>query len=88
MIQTQTKNLEKQLDVVKILEKKQEVLLKELNEEKDFVDSVINSQENFVITTDGIHLKTANKAFVNFYNSTSVDKLNFKDSFVLINEDK
>ena len=74
MIQTQTKNLEKQLDVVKISEKKQEALLKELDEEKDFVDSVINSQENFVITTDGIHLKTANKAFMNFYNITSVDE--------------
>ena len=48
-------------------------LMLELEDEKQFINLVINSQENFVITTDGIHLRTANKAFLDFYEIDNVD---------------
>jgi ABC-type amino acid transport substrate-binding protein/serine phosphatase RsbU (regulator of sigma subunit) len=47
---------------------------KELNNEKNFINSVLNGQENFVITSDGKHLKTANKAFFEFYNVKTTEE--------------
>ncbi|MEA1917936.1 MAG: SiaB family protein kinase [Campylobacterota bacterium] len=51
----------------------------ELNDEKNFINTIIDSQENFVITSDGKCLKTANKAFYNFYNVKDID--DFMDKF-------
>ncbi|MCK5111513.1 MAG: SiaB family protein kinase [Arcobacteraceae bacterium] len=54
-------------------------LAEALEEEKQFINSVINSQENFVITSDGKCLKTANSAFLNFYNVKDTNE--FLDKF-------
>jgi len=47
---------------------------RELNDERHFVNSVMNSQENIVITTNGEVLKTANKALFDFFEISSVDE--------------
>jgi len=46
----------------------------DLNDERNFVNSVMNSQNNIVISTDGTSLKTANKALFDFYEISSVDE--------------
>ncbi len=73
-VEIQTKDLRKQLRVVKIAERKQEQLFVELNDERNFINTIMNSQENFVITSDGKCLKTANKAFYNFYNVQNIEE--------------
>ena len=40
----------------------------ELEKERYFIDTVLNTQEQIVITTDGKVIKSANKAFMKFYN--------------------
>jgi len=40
---------------------------KEAQESKEYANSIMNSQENFVITTDGNKIRSANKAFLEFY---------------------
>jgi PAS domain S-box-containing protein len=46
----------------------------EIKEQSVFIDSIMNAQENFVITSDGKVLRTANKAFFNFYNINNTDQ--------------
>ncbi len=46
----------------------------ELNDEKNFINTIMDSQENFVITSDGKCLKTANKSFFDFYNIKDTDE--------------
>lgn len=46
----------------------------ELNDERNFVHSVMNSQNNFVIATDGQVMKLANKSMFQFYDIQSVDE--------------
>lgn len=46
----------------------------ELHNQKNFINSVMDTQQSFVITSDGKCLRTANKAFLNFYNVTNVDE--------------
>ena len=50
-----------------------------LEEEKVFINSIINAQDNFVITSDGQYIRTVNKAFCNFYNVKDVAE--FIDKF-------
>ncbi len=40
---------------------------RDLNDERSFVNSVINSQNNFVVSTDGVVMKSANSAMLRFY---------------------
>jgi len=40
----------------------------EITEQNKFIDSIMNTQENFVLTTNGVSLKTANKSFLSFFN--------------------
>ena len=49
------------------LEIKVEERTKELSDERKFIDSVMNSQSSIVITTDGKSIKSANKAFLDFF---------------------
>ena len=53
------------------LEKKVQERTSELNDEKKYINSVINSQVSMVITTDGKSIKSTNKAFLRFYNVSS-----------------
>ncbi len=39
----------------------------DIKEQSIFIDSIMNTQDNFVLTSDGETLKTANKAFFEFY---------------------
>lgn len=51
----------------KTLEFKVEERTAELNDERKYIASIMNSQPNLVISSDGETLKTANRAFFNFY---------------------
>ncbi len=55
------------------LEIKIEERTKELNAERTFISTVMNSQDNFVITSDGRCLKSVNKAFLEFYGVKDID---------------
>ena len=46
----------------------------ELNDERKFVNSIMNSQKNIVISSDGKCLKTANKAFLKFFGIKNIDE--------------
>ncbi len=50
----------------------------ELDREKQFVVSVMDSQNNMVITQDNLELKTANKAFFDFFKINNVAEFNSK----------
>ncbi|MEA3498711.1 MAG: SiaB family protein kinase, partial [Campylobacterota bacterium] len=73
-VEEQTKDLKKQLRIVKIAERKQNELFVELADEKNFINTIMDSQENFVITSDGKCLKTANKAFYDFFEVKDTDE--------------
>ena len=45
----------------------------ELNEQKQFVQTLLDSQEQIIVTTDGLSLLTANKSFMKFYKVESVE---------------
>ncbi|MCK5295039.1 MAG: SiaB family protein kinase, partial [Arcobacteraceae bacterium] len=69
MVEIKTKDLKDVLDSMEVTINER---TQELNDEKNFVNSVMNSQENFVITSDGECLRSANKAFFDFYNIKSI----------------
>ncbi|MCK5110790.1 MAG: nitrate- and nitrite sensing domain-containing protein [Arcobacteraceae bacterium] len=50
------------------LELKVKARTEELEKERHFIDTVLNTQEQIVITTDGKVIKSANKAFMKFFN--------------------
>jgi len=72
-IQSQTKDLKKQLRMVKIAERKQNELIQKVEVQKKFVQTLIDSQEQLIITTDGKELKSANETFLDFFAINSVD---------------
>ncbi len=47
---------------------------RELDEERTFINSLMNSQSNIVISTDGKKLQTANKAFLDFFYIKSINE--------------
>jgi two-component system chemotaxis sensor kinase CheA len=49
-------------------------LTEDLDLEKKYISSVINAQSNMVISTDGKVLKTANNAFLEFYNVQNINE--------------
>uniref|UniRef100_UPI0025EA6644 PAS domain S-box protein n=1 Tax=Sulfurimonas sp. TaxID=2022749 RepID=UPI0025EA6644 len=57
------------LDIQDSMEAKEEIQRSKL-----FLDAVLDSQEQIVITTDGIQLVTGNKTFYDFYNVKTVDE--------------
>jgi len=60
------------------LENEIDVRTNEIKEEKQFVHSILNSQNNIVITTDGIHIQTVNNAFLSFYAITNIKEFTSK----------
>ncbi len=70
-VEEKTKNLKDVLDSMEVTISDR---TKELNDEKNFINTIMDSQENFVITSDGKCLKTVNKAFYNFYNVKDTDE--------------
>lgn len=61
---SQRKELERQI------KEKQE----QIEENKIFVDRLLDSQEQIVITTDGIRLRSCNKAFLDFFNLENMEE--------------
>ena len=49
----------------------------ELEDEKNFIKAILDSQENFVITTNAKEIISANRSFLNFFNVESGEE--FKD---------
>ena len=56
-IETLTKNLEKEV----------ESQIKKFKEQKEFVQTLLDSQDQLIITTDGSYLESANKTFLDFF---------------------
>jgi PAS domain S-box-containing protein len=52
---------------------------KELNSEKKLINSIVNSQDSIVVTSDGKTLKTINKAFKDFYELETIEE--FEDKY-------
>ena len=78
-IQEQTKDLKKQLKIVKIAEKKQNELMHEVEAQKQFVQTLLDSQEQLIITTDGKELRSANETFLDFFAIDNIE--NFMDEY-------
>ncbi len=55
------------------LEAKVEDRTSELNDERQYINSIMNSQTNIVISSDGNFIKTANRAFFNFFDIKDVE---------------
>lgn len=55
------------------MKKKVEERTEELEGQKHYVDSIMNSQSSIVISTDGNKLRTANKAFFDFFAVSNVE---------------
>ena len=76
-VKEKTADIERQKDELKALseglEIKVQMRTKELQEKSRFITTVIDSQENFVLTSDGKHLKSVNKAFLEFYDVANID---------------
>lgn len=47
---------------------------KELDNERTYINAIMNSQTNIVISSDGVCLRTANKAFLDFYSVENTDE--------------
>lgn len=71
-VKERTKELNKQLRIVKIAERKQNELITLVNEQKKFFQTLLDSQEQIIITTDGEHIHSANRTFFDFF---AVDEL-------------
>ncbi len=69
----QTKDLKRQLRMVQIAERKQQELIKEIDEQKQFVQTLLDSQEQLIITTNGEKIISANETFFDFYAVDSVE---------------
>ncbi len=54
-------------ELSEFLEEKVDERTSELNDERTFIDSLMNSQSNIVLATNGIQIKTVNKAFLDFF---------------------
>ena len=46
---------------------------KELDDERKYINAIMNSQPNIVISSDGKSLRTANKAFLDFFNINNIN---------------
>ncbi len=60
-------------DNISNLDKKVQDKTQELKHQKNYVDMIMNSQYNIVITTDGVKIRTVNKAFLDFFHVTSLE---------------
>ena len=63
-------------DNIKNLDNKVQEKTKELIQSEHYVKSILDSQTHMVLTTDGTIMKTANKAFFDFYDVDSIDGFN------------
>jgi len=50
----------------------------ELQDERNFIKAILDSQENFVITTDNQEIISANKSFLEFFNVKNVEEFKQK----------
>ena len=82
MVDEKTADLLKQKEELAEFNKNLEELIqsrtKELEDEKKFVNSVMNSQNSIVVSTDGIQLKTVNKAFLKFFEVDTISDFSTK----------
>jgi len=78
IVQEKTKDLEERTQELELLSNSLELKVKEktkaLESEKKLINSIINSQDDIVVTSDGKKLTTANKAFYKFYKLNSIDE--------------
>lgn len=63
-------------DNITNLDKKVQEKTKELMKSENYVKSILDSQTHIVLTTDGKIMKSANKAFFEFYNIDSIEDFN------------
>jgi ligand-binding sensor protein len=60
------------------LEKLVQQRTQELINKKEFIETLIDSQEQFIITTDGTKMITANRAFLDFYGIDNIEQFRVK----------
>jgi glutamyl-tRNA synthetase len=58
----------------KTLEIKVEERTNDLNDERNFVNSIMNTQDNFLVVTDGKKLKLANNSMLKFYDVKDIEE--------------
>ncbi|WP_044415569.1 transporter substrate-binding domain-containing protein [Halarcobacter anaerophilus] len=61
-------------DLSKNLEKKVEERTIELSEQKKFVQTILDSQEQMIVTTDGENLVSVNKSFKDFFEVDTIEE--------------
>lgn len=64
---------------IKNLDNKVQERTKELEHQKKYIQAIMDSQYNIVITTDGKKIRSTNKAFLDFFNVKNIDE--FRDKF-------
>jgi len=78
MVKLRTKEISKQKDELENLSKNLEKIVDErtqqLHDERNYINSIMNSQENILVSTDGTKIQTANRAFFLFFNVQSLDE--------------
>lgn len=55
-------------DNIQKVMKNLDLKIAQLKRSEDFVQAIMNAQHNIIVTTDGNHMKTANRAFFDFFN--------------------
>lgn len=65
-------------DLSKNLERKVEERTEELSQQRKFVQTILDSQEQIIITTEGERLVSINKSFKNFFNIETIEEFQKK----------
>lgn len=77
MVDKKTRDLKEQKKEVeelsRTLEKKVIERTQELDDERRYINSIMNSQDSMVITTDQESIRTANRAFLDFYGVETIE---------------
>jgi len=74
LIDSKTQDLKKQLAVVRNTEKKQLDLFNELDKQKVFMQTLLDSQEQIIITTSQGEIESGNETFLDFFAVDSIEE--------------
>lgn len=65
-------------ELLKSLEEKVQKRTQELNDQKEFVQTLLDSQEQIIVTTDGKSILDVNRSFLEFYEISSIEEFKQK----------
>jgi len=78
-LKAEIKQLKRQVKRSSFAEKYHDKFIKEMDEQKEFIQTLLDSQEQLIITTDGTELKSVNKTFLDFFAVDCIDT--FKSTY-------